>query len=125
MVGGSPNNELDLDADGYVECSPWTGTDGAIVDGGDCDNGDDEESPGNTVEVCDNKDNDCDGKTDEVEQNKDGKGLVYVGIDGKVGGRERHLSAGAHNVCEESGRERERERDPNGGGGNVSDRFAF
>jgi len=76
-----PDNEVDGDGDGYVECSPWTGTDGAIVDGGDC-GPTAAESPGNTVELCDNLDNDCDTGTNEQTVDADGDADVFSGNNG-------------------------------------------
>lgn len=59
---------LDSDNDGFgdpaVTLSACTQPVGYVADNTDCDDGDDEKYPGNT-EVCDGKDNDCDGSTDE------------------------------------------------------------
>jgi len=62
-----PNNEIDNDNDGYVECS----IDGGGWDGGnpiklgdDCDDTNPNVNPGET-EICDNIDNNCNNQTDE------------------------------------------------------------
>jgi hypothetical protein len=77
--GAPVDAELDLDGDGQRACDgdcddadPRANTldlDGDGVDGcsGDCDDEDDEVSPEES-EVCDGKDNDCDGDVDEGEE---------------------------------------------------------
>ncbi|MCP3906093.1 MAG: hypothetical protein GY715_20920, partial [Planctomycetes bacterium] len=60
-AGGVPADETDDDGDGYVECSPWSGTVGGVLGGNDCD----DSATGGSInpgadEVCDGVDNDCD-----------------------------------------------------------------
>ena len=71
-----PDDESDGDSDGYVGCSSWTGSTPGVLGGDDCDNDDAEVSPGISVEVCDGKDNDCDGDVlgDENSIDADGDG---------------------------------------------------
>jgi hypothetical protein len=68
--GAVPPEELDPDGDGYVECSPWFGSDPATVGGGDCGPGDASVYPG-AAEHCDGTDSDCDGFTPASEANAD------------------------------------------------------
>jgi len=56
------NTCCDLDNDGYY---------GSQCDGTDCDDGNANKYPGNQ-EVCDGIDNNCNGQTDEVDQDQDG-----------------------------------------------------
>ncbi len=59
---------IDADGDGYGNSSSiqysCTPIDGLVTQGGDCDDTDKTIYPGAT-EICDNKDNNCDGQTDE------------------------------------------------------------
>jgi hypothetical protein len=70
---------LDSDADGYgagfSQCL-CTVLPGYALKGGDCDDGSFESSP-NRQELCDGRDNDCDGQTDEA-CDKDGDGFCNV-----------------------------------------------
>lgn len=59
---GQPDGSFDLDKDGWTICS------------GDCNDNDNAISPA-TAEVCDERDNDCDGKKDNIDQDKDGYSL--------------------------------------------------
>ncbi len=62
--GVIPAEELDMDGDHYVPCSPWLGDDPAIWGGGDCDDSD-PDVYAQQEEVCnDGMDNDCDGEVD-------------------------------------------------------------
>ncbi len=67
--GSLSSTEIDDDNDTYVECT-FTGATwpvGSLVVGGDdCDDGDATVFPG-AAELCDSKDNDCDGTTDELD----------------------------------------------------------
>ena len=63
----APDDELDDDSDGYVDCTiDTTGWDGdsSVVDGDDCDDADADQYPG-ADEVCNSEDDDCDGDIDE------------------------------------------------------------
>jgi hypothetical protein len=64
-------NELDLDGDGVTECD------------GDCDDADPLRSP-SLPELCDGRDNDCDGAADDG-QDADGDGVTACGVDGVLG----------------------------------------
>ena len=77
----APDNELDDDGDGFVECRDgsvtWVG-DSSISVGADCDDGDADVYPG-AVEtgVCDGIDTDCDGAVSwSSELDEDGDGYV-------------------------------------------------
>lgn len=59
---GVPDGDYDLDADGASICS------------GDCNDDDDSVSPG-LAEICDDRDNDCDGKADNIDQDNDSYSL--------------------------------------------------
>ena len=59
-----PLNETDSDRDGYVARAPWVGTTPGTLGGGDC-IGDDPTSHPGALEICDNKDNDCNGTVDD------------------------------------------------------------
>ncbi|MCP4569457.1 MAG: hypothetical protein GY841_17920, partial [FCB group bacterium] len=61
-----PGDEKDGDSDGYVTCTPWSGTIPSIAGGDDCDDADATSSPGLTESIADGNcsdgaDNDCDG----------------------------------------------------------------
>ncbi len=58
--GTVPAPETDPDADGYVGCSPWSGSDPLIFGGDDCDELKPFIYPG-APERCDGVDDDCDG----------------------------------------------------------------
>ena len=58
------SDESDIDQDGWVACSPWTGLDDRIRGAGDCDDSDAGLAPGQS-ELCDGVDQDCDGQIDE------------------------------------------------------------
>jgi hypothetical protein len=77
-----PANESDDDADGYVECTGWSGSTPGVVGGDDCNDGNPNIYTGNsntncdclppiaqgTTEVCDDgQDNDCDGLADAAD----------------------------------------------------------
>ena len=57
-------DESDIDQDGWVACSPWTGLDEQVRGAGDCDDRDPGLAPGQP-ELCDGLDQDCDGQIDE------------------------------------------------------------
>lgn len=57
--GNVPQDELDVDADGWSACD------------GDCDDGDRSTYPG-AAELCDGRDNDCDGSVPAAERDDDG-----------------------------------------------------
>ncbi len=69
-----PSNELDLDQDGWVECTVDAGgwDYQAISGGGDCDDTEPSTHP-TATEACDGTDNDCDGvvPVDEVDDDLD------------------------------------------------------
>jgi hypothetical protein len=77
-----PPNEADLDADQYVQCTPYVGGVPGILGGNDCNDSNSNIYPGNmntncdcvapipqgTTEVCtDGQDNDCDGAIDSAD----------------------------------------------------------
>jgi len=72
---GIPAEEVDNDADGFVECVVDSGGwDGVAISGGeDCDDADFTVFPA-AAELCDGQDNDCDNSlpTDEVDDDLDG-----------------------------------------------------
>ena len=63
--------EEDGDADGYVPCGWWQGTDPSIVGDGDCDDSQPEVNPGAPVELCDGLNTDCTGALDVSEMDQD------------------------------------------------------
>jgi len=72
--------EYDHDGDGFTECDakhPWVGTVPGILGNMDCNDGDDTVCPSLKVcpEICDRKDNNCDGfvPLDEVDNDIDGE----------------------------------------------------
>ncbi|MEE2751565.1 MAG: MopE-related protein, partial [Myxococcota bacterium] len=85
--GQIPDVELDHDADQYVECSvDGGGWDGVSIQGGD----DCLDDPGeldasqvhpNATELCDGRDNDCDGLVSPEENDDDGDGYVECVVD--------------------------------------------
>ncbi|MDP6935716.1 MAG: putative metal-binding motif-containing protein, partial [Myxococcota bacterium] len=56
-------------------------TAGYVIDGGDCDDDNPEAYPGRR-EVCDGADNDCDGLTDDEDEDMTGEGTWYLDADG-------------------------------------------
>jgi hypothetical protein len=56
--GCLPRAEIDLDGDGYVACSPWSGADPGVLAGADCAPFDAATHP-DAAELCDGFDNDC------------------------------------------------------------------
>ena len=80
----APDDELDEDGDGYVECTytagDWAG-DADVVGGDDCDDEDDSVYPA-AAEVCDGQYNDCedgtysDSSAPDDEEDGDGDGFV-------------------------------------------------
>ena len=82
--GSLPNVELDADGDGGVECAwvveVWLGT-SDVESGEDCDAADETVYAGAT-ELCDGKDNDCDGDLDDTEIDDDGDDYVDCTEDG-------------------------------------------
>lgn len=81
--GALPNvvliGEIDDDADGWVECSPWVGTAPAILGGDDCQDGNANVSPG-APDVCDGLDTNCNGLADEA-GDSDGDGFCLGDCD--------------------------------------------
>ncbi len=81
------HTETDDDDDLYVECSPWSdsqGDDPEIVGGGDCDDGNAGVHPGAAEQCCDGLDNDCDGFGDSADPECDGEDLcIGFGAGGK------------------------------------------
>ncbi|MBS3081065.1 hypothetical protein J4221_06340 [Candidatus Pacearchaeota archaeon] len=62
LSNGTSSSCTDVDTDGFDSCSPGeSGDDGKIKD---CNDGDPNTYP-NALEICDSKDNDCDGSVDE------------------------------------------------------------
>jgi hypothetical protein len=72
--GCIPENELDLDGDGYVGCAPWVGSDPEVEGGGDCGQTNPNSHPG-APEICDGLDNDCNGVVPAGEADADGDGV--------------------------------------------------
>lgn len=62
--GTLPDDEVDGDGDGYVECVGWVGTEPLIIGDGDCGPGDIFTYPG-APELCSGIDNDCNGIVDD------------------------------------------------------------
>jgi hypothetical protein len=56
--GCLPRDEIDLDGDGYVACSPWSGAGSEVLGGADCAPFDAATHP-DAAEQCDGLDNDC------------------------------------------------------------------
>ena len=76
----SPLGEADGDGDGLVPCEPWVGDDGDVTGGGDCDDADPANFPGN-LEACDGEDNDCDGTPTASEVDGDADGVLVCAGD--------------------------------------------
>jgi predicted outer membrane repeat protein len=55
-----PLTEVDNDSDGYVECSPWTGTVGGVAGGSDCNDADGNRHPNRAEITGDGLDQNCD-----------------------------------------------------------------
>ncbi|HTH04810.1 MAG TPA: MopE-related protein, partial [Ilumatobacteraceae bacterium] len=96
--GCVPPSESDRDGDGYVACAPWSGTDPAILGGGDCGPVNPATHPG-ALEICDGQDNDCDGSVDAEEADLDGDG--YVACDGDCDDARAAVHPGAPEICDE------------------------
>ena len=76
--GAVPDDELDGDTDGWVGCDAWTGSDAAVLGGGDCDDGDAALTPadvdGDGWSSCDG---DCaDDDATQVPADEDGDGVT-------------------------------------------------
>ena len=80
--GVIPEEEVDTDGDGWVNCTiDAGGWDGPVVTGGgDC-GGDDESIYVGAPELCDGQDNDCDGDLDPTEEDDDADGWVECALD--------------------------------------------
>ena len=80
--GSLPDDEIDNDADGYVECvideDGWDGS-ASVVGGEDCDDTSAAISP-EATEICNGYDDDCDGNTDDAVSESDP--LWYEDADG-------------------------------------------
>ena len=85
--GATPASEYDHDGDHYVECTPWVGSGGGILGGGDCDDAHATVYPG-AAEICDGLDNDCNGTRPLAEYDHDGDRYVecapWVGSGGAL-----------------------------------------
>ncbi|MEC7985968.1 MAG: MopE-related protein [Myxococcota bacterium] len=77
-LSSAPEDELDGDGDGYVDCaydaSTWLGNE-YVFGGSDCDDADASTYPSAPI-LCDGKDNDCDGVIDATEIDDDQDGWV-------------------------------------------------
>ena len=95
--GCIPPGESDRDGDGYVACAPWSGTDPAILGGGDCGPVNPATHPG-ALEICDGKDNDCSGSVEAEEADQDGDGFVACG--GDCDDARAAVAPGAPEICD-------------------------
>jgi hypothetical protein len=73
-------NEIDLDGDGYVKCTPWSGSLPEIVGGGDCDPAQAAIHP-DAEEICDGLNNDCLGTLAPEELDSDDDGFPLCAAD--------------------------------------------
>jgi len=101
IVYGSSSSEVDVDGDGYVGCTGWTGTDPAILGGDDCSPADANISAA-SAEVCDGLDNDCNGSADF-----DTAGEVDVDLDGYISCDDCDdaniaINPGAEEICDDA-----------------------
>jgi hypothetical protein len=79
-----PVDELDVDVDGYIPCTPYIDNGATVTGGNDCDDAEVGINPA-ASEVCDAADQDCDGDIDE-DFDADGDGFTTCGEDGAPGG---------------------------------------
>jgi hypothetical protein len=78
--GTIPVYELDLDGDGYVKCTQWSGSIPGIVGGGDCDPVQAAIHP-DAEEICDGLNNDCLGTLAPEELDSDDDGFRICAAD--------------------------------------------